>query len=93
MAPRAPGAYLPARMPRRPLLGSGLVACRVHVRPEHVVFIKGIFEASEGLGVLFAEHGGDLVLAAPESRVQEFEELLNDLASELGAVVVARGLP
>jgi hypothetical protein len=47
-----------------------------------------LFEASEGLGVLFAERGGELVLAAPNSRAKEFEELLRDLESDVGAVVV-----
>ena len=75
-------------MSRRPLLGAGLTARRVQVRPEDVVFVKGLFEASEGLGVLFAERGGDLVLAAPDSRAREFEELLSDLESDVGAVVV-----
>ena len=80
--------YVGPIMPRRPLLGSGLTARRVHVRPQDVVFVKGLFEASEGLGVLFAERGGELVLAAPNSRAKEFEELLRDLESDVGAVVV-----
>jgi hypothetical protein len=52
-----------------------------------VVFVKGIFEASEGLGALFAEHGGELVIAAPASREAELDELLSDLTRELGARV------
>ncbi len=70
-----------------PLLGRGLVARQVRVAKEDVVFVKGVFEASEGLGALFAERGGELVIAAPTSREAELDELLVDLAVELGARV------
>jgi hypothetical protein len=70
-----------------PLIGAGLVTRRVLVAARDVVYVKGIFEASEGLGALFAEHGGDLVVAAPVSRAAELDELLRDLAAELGATV------
>jgi hypothetical protein len=70
-----------------PLLGEGLVGRAVRVRKEEVVFIRGLFEASEGLGALFAENGGDLVLAAPVSRLAALDELLRDLERELGAEV------
>ena len=72
-------------MAARALLGQGMVARRVRVAAQDVVFVKGVFEASEGLGVLFAERGGELVLAAPESRAREFEELLSDLEADVGA--------
>jgi hypothetical protein len=68
-------------------LDAELVARSVIVRAEDVVFVKGIFEASEGLGAMFAERGGDLVIAAPRSRQRELDELLGDLASEIGAVI------
>jgi hypothetical protein len=71
----------------RPLLDADLVTRRVRVAKREVVFVKGIFEASEGLGALFAERGGDLVIAAPVSRSAELDELLADLALELGAIV------
>ena len=70
-------------MPATPLLGDGLVARRVTVAPREVVFIKSIFEASEGVGAIFAERGGDLIIAAPASRVRELDELLRDLATEV----------
>jgi hypothetical protein len=50
------------------------------VRAVDVVFVKGIVEASEGLAQVFAEHGGDLTLAAPEGREAELDELLAELA-------------
>ncbi len=64
-----------------------MVARRVRVAPRDVVFVKGIFEASEGLGAMFAERGGDLVVAAPASRAAELYELLADLERDLGAIV------
>jgi hypothetical protein len=70
-----------------PLLGTELYARRVSVKAEDVVYVKGIFEASDGLGALFAERGGELVIAAPRSRAAELEEVLADLSSEIGAVV------
>jgi hypothetical protein len=57
------------------------------VRDKDVVFVKGIFEASEGLGALFAEKGGELIISAPLSRVRELDELLKDLQVELQALV------
>jgi hypothetical protein len=69
------------------LIDSDLVTRRVRVRAEDVVFVKGIFEASEGLGAMFAERGGDLVVAAHASRAGELDELLRDLVVEFGAVV------
>ena len=69
------------------LIDSDLVTRRVHVRAEDVVFVKGIFEASEGLGAMFADRGGDLVVAAHTSRAVELDELLSDLVVEFGAIV------
>ena len=69
-----------------PLLGEGLVARRVVMRAPDVVFFKGIIEASEGLAAVFAEHGGDLVVAAPDARAAELDAILDDLCAELGAM-------
>jgi hypothetical protein len=65
-----------------------LVERRVTVRARDVVFVKGICEASEGLCAMFAESGGDLVLAAPRSRERELDELVRDLETDFGATVV-----
>ena len=82
-----PSASDTVEMSRAPLLGEGLVSRRVRVAKEQVVFVKGVFEASEGLGALFAERGGDLVIAAPRSREADLDEVLADLAAEVGAVI------
>jgi hypothetical protein len=70
-----------------PLVDGDLVVYRLLVQSADVVFVKGIFEASDGLCCMFAEKGGDLLIAAPHARDQELVELLNDLVLELGAVL------
>ena len=69
-------------------VGPGLVTRRVQVAPQDVVFVKGLIEASEGLGSLFAERGGDLLLATTDSRSGDLDELITDLEAEIGAVVI-----
>lgn len=70
-----------------PLIGPEFTTRKVRVRARDVVYVKGIFEASEGLGALFAESGGDLTIAAHPSRARELDELLRDLSHEIGAIV------
>jgi hypothetical protein len=70
------------------LLGPGLVARRLHVRASDVVLVRGILEASEGLGVMFAERGGELTLACPTCQAAELDELIRDLVLELGACAI-----
>ncbi len=78
-------------MPRfvavEPLVGDELCTRRMTVRARDVVYVKGIFEASEGLGALFAESGGDLIIAVHSSRLSELDELLSDLVTEIGAII------
>lgn len=74
-------------MPVPPLLDADLVARRLRVRARDAVFVKGVLEASEGVGVLFAEQGGDLIVAAPRSLEAQLEEVVGDLALELDGVV------
>ena len=64
-----------------------LVERKIRVASEVVVLIKGICEASEGLCAMFAEHGGELVLAAPRSRERELDELIHDLRNDFGATL------
>lgn len=64
---------------------AGMLVQGVLVRAADVVFLKGIVEASEGLASVFAERGGELTLAAPAERAEEFAELLQDLARDVGA--------
>ena len=69
------------------LIGDELCTRQVTVRAQDVVYVKGIFEASEGLGALFAESGGELIIAVHASRLSELEQLLCDLTEEIGAIV------
>jgi hypothetical protein len=69
------------------LLDDGLIVRRLLVKNEDVVFVKGIFEASEGLCAMFSECGGDLTLIAPASRARELDVLLSDLARELNGLL------
>ena len=80
-------------LPVAPLVDHDLVCRKVLVRDKDVVFVKGIFEASEGLGALFAERGGELIISAPLSRERELDEVLADLQNELQAVVSHLPLP
>jgi hypothetical protein len=69
------------------LLDDGLVVRRLRVKNQDVVFVKGIFEASEGLCAMYAERGGDLTIVAPASRSLELDVVLRDLALELHGVL------
>ena len=80
-------------LPVAALVDHDLVCRKVLVRDKDVVFVKGIFEASEGLGALFAERGGELIISAPLSRERELDEVLTDLQNELQAVVCHLPLP
>ncbi len=68
-------------------LGPGMIARRLVVRAKDVVFVKGVVEAHDGLAHVFAERGGDLVIAAPVDRAEELFELVADLARELDGIV------
>ena len=72
----------------RPLIGPGLVTRGVRVVTRDVVFVKGLVEAHEGIAIVFAEHGGDLVIAAPISREKELDSLIDDLCREVGAMKI-----
>jgi hypothetical protein len=67
-------------------LAPQLVERRLVVRAKDVVFVKGVVEAHDGLAHVFAEHGGDLTIAAPEDRAGELDELVDDLARELDGI-------
>jgi len=68
-------------------IAEGMASRRLVVRAKDVVFVKGIVEAHDGLAHVFAESGGDLTIATAKDREAELDELVNDLASELGGIV------
>lgn len=63
-----------------------MVVRRVVLRSRDVVFFKGVVDASEGLATVFAERGGDLVVAAPCGRERELDAFLDELCAELAAL-------
>jgi hypothetical protein len=71
-------------MPAPALLDADLAIRKYSVRAADVVFVKGVLEASEGLGVVFGQKGGELIVATPSSRIAELDETLRDLVQELG---------
>lgn len=71
------------------LFGEPLVTRRVRARPPDVVYIKNVIEASEGVACLFAEKGGDLVLAATPTLESLLDELIDDLRRELPLEIVS----
>jgi len=73
------------------LIDAGLVVRRLKVENQDVVFVKGVFEASEGLCAMYAERGGDLTIVAPTSRSLELDVVLRDLARELHGVLDGDG--
>jgi hypothetical protein len=54
----------------------------VRAPAKEVVFVKAVLEASEGLGAMFAERGGDLTLVAHRSQQKELDRLISDLEHE-----------
>jgi len=76
-------------VPVPPLLAPPLVARRVRIAPTDVVYLKGIIEASEGLAVVFAESGGELVIATMPEQLDALDELLRDLQDEIGLMLEA----
>lgn len=79
-----------SRRPVPPVVGEGMVCRRLVVRASDVAVLKGIVEAHEGLAQLYAERGGDIVLAAAAGRELELDELVRDLAREFDGIVPER---
>ncbi|MBX3213139.1 MAG: hypothetical protein KF850_13980 [Labilithrix sp.] len=72
-------------------IGAGMISRRLVVRAKDVVFVKGVVEAHDGLAHVFAESGGDLTIAAAAGREAELDELVSDLARELGGIASPEG--
>lgn len=74
------------RMPAvAPLVDDSMVIRRVVVPKRDVVFIRGVLEASDGVGWVFALKGGDLTIAGCPSRARELDQVLADLRREIGS--------
>lgn len=80
-------------VPDLELIDSNLTIRRVRVPKREVVYVKSIFEASLGVGVIFVDPGGELTVAAPHSRASALDELLVDLKEELGSIMTTAPAP
>jgi hypothetical protein len=65
----------------------GLCSVRLIVRAEHVVFVKGIVEAHDGLAQVYARSGGDLFLTACIDQADALRALASDLAREFEGIL------
>lgn len=66
------------------LLSAGeLVVRPVSIAKEDLVYLRHILEASEGLGFVIAEKGGDILLVSSVSMEAELEQFIADLGCEL----------
>ncbi|MFO0660537.1 MAG: hypothetical protein U0165_12005 [Polyangiaceae bacterium] len=74
--------------PVPPILGEGLVTRRIEVPAKDTVYVRAHLEASEGLGILFAERGGSLTLATTLSQEAALDGFIDDLATELDVIRV-----
>ena len=74
---------MPSSRSSRPPHIEGLATRSVTVEARDVVFLKRILEAHDGLAQVYAESGGDLVIAFPGDREPEVASLLADLAGEI----------
>lgn len=68
-----------------PLLDDSMEVRRVLIPKRDVVFVRGVFEASDGVGFIFSVHGGELTIVCSPSRLQEMDELMGDLRREIGS--------
>jgi len=66
------------------LKAAGFVALRVIVPKRDVVYVRSVLEASDGVGLVSAIKGGDMLICGSQSRMDELTEVLGDLQSELG---------
>jgi hypothetical protein len=65
------------------LAGPGTVVFRLTVRAQDAVFVRGTLEASDGLGNVFAQSGGDLLVVGTDSLAGSLQATLLDLVDEL----------
>lgn len=74
-------------------LDDDMVVRRVTATVSEVVFIRGIFEASDGIAAVFSEKGGELWIAACASRAREMDALLADLERDLQGALLLQPSP
>lgn len=68
-----------------------MVTRAITVAPRDVVLVRAFLEARDGLGLMFAERGGDLILAAPTCLARDLDDFLDDLSEEISFTRVTTG--
>ncbi len=68
-----------------PLLDDSMEVRRVLIPKADVVFVRGVFEASDGIGFVFSVKGGALTIVCSPCRARELDALLADLRAEIGS--------
>jgi Domain of unknown function (DUF4911) len=68
-----------------PWAAADLEARRIVLPKEHVVYVRGVLEASDGVAFLLAVKGGDVTIVGSKSRRGELQQILDDLQAELGS--------
>lgn len=64
-------------------LADDLVIRRLSVPRSEVVVVKALLEAHEGLGVLFADEGGEIALCTTPSQEKDLDGFVDDLRHTL----------
>ncbi len=72
-----------------PALGAGTVAISVRVADVDVVWLRSVLEAYDGLGTLYGDGSGMVLLLTTDSRADELKVLLGEIRSEIGLEVLS----
>ncbi|MCA9603817.1 MAG: DUF4911 domain-containing protein [Myxococcales bacterium] len=67
-----------------PDFGAGLTARALRVDTSHVVWLRSVLEAYDGLAYLYGDGSGCVWLVAPEERAAELDALIESLRAEVG---------
>ena len=69
-------------------VGPNMATFAVRMPAPHVVFLKGILEAHDGLAQLYSEGGGELCIACPLDRQDELGSLLRELCTDIPGMLL-----
>lgn len=64
--------------------GSDVVVRAISVPKDQLVFVRHVLEASEGLGIVVTERGGQTWLVGPKCQERTLDRLIRDLSEEVG---------
>jgi hypothetical protein len=65
--------------------GTGLVRRTLDVRADLVVWVRSVVESYDGLGFLYGDGGGDIVLVTTDDQTTELDALIGALVEEAPA--------